>query len=192
MATSYAQSAGFNLPSIDYSLTKPTDWAGALSNGLALFDKFGDVPNNIRGKKIQADQQKKIMDGGLQPTEASVGADGMVTSKMKTPEEIELEHSLQRSKVDVAKAHEANLFNQAMNRDVMSGIAQQRVNYYGANTQDQMNKRLMPGQKVLPDGTVVTSTGTGDYFSGNVVLPAQQSAAPTESAPEDDVEYYED
>ena len=76
MSTAYSGSSGFNLPGIDYTLTKPNDLVGTIGKGMALGNSVLDIPNDNRARQLVSDQQKAVQGGGL--TMASAKLDNML------------------------------------------------------------------------------------------------------------------
>lgn len=146
MATSYAGSAGFDLPAIDYTLTKAIDIPGAIDKGMKLGSNLLDLPNEGRARQIQGQQQKAVMDGKLEFMGAKVDKAGGVTGDYSDP-------ALAQSERQLGGLKGQNILNQMSNRDLNTGsqiglrgiqgdVAQQRAGEYG---QTQQHTRATTG-----------------------------------------------
>lgn len=103
MAVDYAGTAGFNLPGIDYTLTKPMDLLGAVSRGLDVSNQVLNQPNINRGRKLQAMQQEKVLSGEMPTTSVNVNPQGLTTSSAQDALSYNLGRALDQANVEKAQ-----------------------------------------------------------------------------------------
>lgn len=181
MATKYDSAQGFNLPSIDYTMTKPMDLMGSIDRGLEFGQKLKDIPNRNQRRDIQTQQQTAIQDGGMEFMGAKVGPDGSVAGDYKDSRMAELERALGGHKVQTEEARRANIFNQMGNRDastssqinrhgVLNSQGQERNNLASEKFRwGQKHTRLAPGE--YPYFDALPSHGVGAQPGAGVLPP---------------------
>lgn len=168
MATTLQQAQGFNLPGIDYTLTKPVDYSASV-------DQVVNWGSNQRQREIQKMQQEAALSGQLPLNEMKIGPNGAVTSGLLSPEEAERKRM-------IAQAQIANYGNMMTNRDAGAaqgwarvGQGQERVDIYGETARTQQAKNLWGmTPMILGDGTIFQPTpGGGSVTKGPQASPQQ-------------------
>lgn len=137
MATNFQSATGFQLPSIDYTLTKPLDMVGAIERGLQLgqdvqgvIANAGTLPDrmavNQNKLKLQKMQQEGILagDGNMESTGQTLDSNGNIQTTYKSKAQLDLDRQLAEGRIAIQQGNLSkiplqleNIRNQIYNRD---------------------------------------------------------------------------